>query len=289
MKPDNNARRALEALLRDAREGMSNAEVSGSISRELDKGEEMDADLVAEALSEAPENPEAGTIRKAANWEAIERKLDKQEHNRASAATRGVRWIRAAAAVFVVFALISVGTIATNAWRWDFLVKVFRPMMDTLGIHMNVEDLGSVGELERAATTATPDTGPESVSRTIRDERQVPKTVRGYAAVPSWLPDGYAFNYAVEFNDYNESSLLIAYRGGGVEMFAQTIVYSDDAKTAINVMEKEVQKDVQRPKEIEIVENDGVINATFEDNLACYTVWGRLSREDISAVITSIQ
>jgi hypothetical protein len=289
MKPDNDARQALEALLRDEREGMSDAEQNELISRELDKGEGMDADLVAEALNEG--HPEGREARKAANWEAIERKLDERAIARTSKAKSRRQWMRAAAAIMAVFALVSIGTVATHAWRWDFLIKIFRPVTeDTMGIHLNVQDVGSAGERRKAEATTAPEADLESSSQTIQDESQVPKTVLGYNAVPSWIPAGYSFSYAVAFNDYNESSLMIVYRKGETELFVQTFAYDrGTSATAVNVMEKEVQGDSQGSQGIEIVENEDGVNATCQDNLACYTVWGRLSREDISAVITSMR
>ena len=290
MKPDNNARQALEALLRDEREGMSDAELNELISRELDKGEGMDADLVAEALHEGQEDTNNREARKAANWEAIERKLDERAFARTSKTKSRMQWMRAAAAILAVFALVSIGTVITSAGHWDFLVRIFRPTAeDTMGIHMNVQDLGSAGEREKAESTEVPDAGSESASQTIHDISQVPKTVLGNNAIPSWIPEGYVFSYAVEYNDYNESSLLIVYRKGETELFVQTFAYSDDQSTAVNVMKKDVQGDTQGPGGIEIIENEDGVNATWQNNLACYTVWGRLSREDISAVITSMR
>ena len=292
MKPDNNdARQALNALLRDTNGGMSDADVNALISRELDKGEAMDADLVAEALrDQESSNPEARASHSTANWEEIERRLDQQERARAVSHKSRIRWIRAAAAVLMTFALVSLGAVASYAFRWNTLVKVFRPLVeDTLGIHMNAGDLGGAGNVERAESSMPSIDEPVSISVTIKDESKAPRTVRGLKATPSWLPDGYVFNYAEVFDDHNEASLLVAYRKGQTELFVQTIVYgSDTTAAAINVVEKEDQEDTEVPKTV-ITENEGLVNATREDDLACYMVWGRLSRDDISAVITSIQ
>ncbi len=282
MKPDNDdARQALEAILRDTRGGMSDAEVNEVVSRELDKGEEMDADLISEALCEAPEEGQ-----KEANWTAIERRLGAFREKAPSALKRRA-WVRAAAAVLVVLTLVSVGT-ATNAFRWDSLVTVFRPFAEYLGIHLAVEDLGSAGTVEKVMGKST-DLVAETISQSIRDVQQVPESLHGYPSVPSWIPRGYAFKYAEVFYDSTESSLLIGYTNGDTELFVQTITYDKaTTRTAINVVEKDVAEG-QKVAQATITENEGIVNATREDDLACYMVWGRLSREDISAVIASIK
>jgi hypothetical protein len=191
--------------------------------------------------------------------------------------------MQAAAAVLVVFALISLG-LATDAGRWNFLVRIFQPVMEeTLGIHLNAGDSQSAGRVEKE--TSFPDDMSESVI--IREEGKVPKAIKGYAAVPAWLPDGFAFEYAEVFEDSFESSQTVAYRKADLELFAQTVVYKD-AETAVNVVEKNARDDARNAREIAFTENEGVVSATCEDNLACYMVWGRLSREDISSVITSL-
>ena len=282
MNPDTVARRALSALLRDAREGMSDADRDALIARELDKGGKMDADLVEEALKEA-RHP---SFDMAANWAAIEQKLD-QRGRTATTGRRRERWMQAAAAVLAVLVLASIGTAVTNAGRWDSLIRVFRPFANTLGIHLNVSDLSSAGQVEKRELIQ-PDIAEESVSRTIRDERDVPVTVQGIAARPSWLPEGYAFFSAEDFKDYNESSLTITYRKGASELFVQTVVYAgDETLTAVNVLEKG-DKEAEAAQGVTITENEGIVNAVRERGRTLHMVWGRLSREEITRVINSI-
>ena len=286
MKKDHDARQALETLLRE--EGMADEELETLFAQELMKGDEMDADLVVEVVTEA-EAEQQPTFDATVNWATIEKKLDQREYH-PSTRRWSARWALTAAAVLAVFAMITVGTANSDAWRWDFLIEVFRPVMTTLGIYVNVEDLGSAGMIEESAKTTSPDAEVESVSQVLRDEREVPNTVLGIAAKPSWLPDGFAFQYAQAFNDFNESSLMIAYRRNSTELFVQTVVYPENATlTAVNVSEKDDNKEAKFANSITIIENDGVICATMVDNLAYYTVWGRLSQEDISSVITSIR
>ena len=284
MKTDHDARQALEALLRDDREGFSLAKLKELVAQELSKGDDMDADLVAEALRSM--DGAQPTFDMAANWAAIEKKLE-QRHTALS--KRHTRWPVLVAAFLTVFAVISVGTLTTEAWHWDSLIRVFRPIMGTLGIHVNVDDLGGAGEVVRTEATMSPGMGSETVSRILRDESEVPNTIRGIATKPSWLPEGYTFHSAQVFDDHNESSLMITYRNGPTELFVHTVVYpGNDTLTAVNVFEKD-DKEAEDARSVTIIENDGVITATSEDNLAYYMVWGRLSRADISSVITSIR
>jgi hypothetical protein len=284
MKPDTGARQALGALLRDAREAMPEAELDALISRELDKGGKMDADFVEEAVKDAEGAQTAFDA--AANWTAIEKKLDLR--NRSAASKRRPGWTRAAAAAVAVIALATIGTAVTDAGRWDALVKVFRPFARTLGIHLNVQDVDSVGVLEKPLDLPQPGLEQEAVDKTIQDEREVPDTVRGIAAKPSWLPEGYAFHTAQVFNDFNESNLTISYRKGSTEFFVQTVVYADnDTLTAVNVLEKG-DGEAEVVNGITIIENDGIVSAVREDGLTLHMVWGRLPREEIIRVIASI-
>ena len=279
---DNDARQALEALLRDG-EGLSDADLDVLIVQELNKGDGMDADLVVEVVNEA-EGVQQPFFDAAANWAAIVKKLNLRKQTGTSR-----RWA-AAAAVVAIFTLVTVGTITTEAWRWDILIKIFSPVLDTMGIHMRVEDVGSVEILDGLViSTSSPlDEKPEVKSQAIHDERQVPETVQGIEAKPSWLPEGYTFHSAQVYKDFNESSLTITYRKGTSELFVQTVVYtSDSTLTVVNVLEKDVQE-AEVTKAITIVENNGVITAIHEHDLTFYIVWGRLSREDISSVITSM-
>ncbi len=274
MKPEE-ARQALDTLLGDARGDMAEAEIDELISRELDKGEAMDADLVSEALREGEMGAHKGE-----NWAAIEKRLN------GTVLPKRRMWSRMTAAAAIIIALISVGAAGTYAARWDFLVQVFRPMMETLGIHINVEDLGSAGDVERDEGR---DPEAEYTSVTIKDERSLPRTVRSIKAVPSWIPEGYVFKYAELFDGFNESSLLISYSNGKNELFVQTIVYGENtARTAVNLVEKEAEDGAENAPRITITENEGIVNATKESGLACFMVWGRLSQSDILSVITSI-
>jgi hypothetical protein len=282
MKPDD-SRQALEALLRG--EGMSDAELEALVAQELIKGDEMDADLVAEVANEA-EGAHLPAFDATANWAAIEKNLDRRKH---SGAFR--RWTLAAAAVLVVIVFATLGATVTDAGRWDYLVKVFRPIAETLGIHVRIDDVGSVADLVRPDDTeaAPSDAEQEAKSQTILDEHEVPTSVRGTAAKPSWLPKGYTFCSAEVYDDYNESSITIFYRKDSAELFVQTVVYAqNDELTATNVLAKD-DKETEVAHAITFTENNGVVSAVHEDNLALHMVWGRLSREEISQVITSIQ
>ena len=286
MKPEDKDRQALDALLQDAGRDMTDEDLDRMIDRELDKGEQMDADLVSEALAgRETEDSEDAQARNDANWRAIERKLDAREH---APWKRHTHWMQAVAAVIAVGMVISLG-LATEAGRWESLVRIFQPFVEeTLGIHLNAGNPASDGKVQKeAVTTAPDDTVPVDAAEsvTIRDESKAPKTVGGYNAVPSWIPEGFKFQYAQVFEDSFESSQTTAYKRADVELFVQTVVYMD-AKTAINVIEKDAERDDL--KKIAIIDNEGVVSATYENNLACYMVWGRLSREEISQVITSL-
>ncbi len=275
MKPEE-AHQALDTLLGDARRDMADAEISELIDRELDKGEAMDADLISEALREGQTG-----ANKAENWAAIEKRLN------GAVQPKRRMWSRMTAAAAIIIALISVGAAGTYATRWDLLVQVFRPMMETLGIHIHVEDLGSAGDIERTEGRDPVET--EYTSVTINDERKLPRTVRSIKAVPSWIPEGFSFEYAELFDGYNESSLLISYSDGENELFVQTIVYGEDtARTAVNLVEKEAEDGAQNAPKVTITENEGIVNATMESGLTCLMAWGRLSQSDIISVITSI-
>jgi hypothetical protein len=281
MKPEEKDRQALNALLKDAGRDMTDAEVDEMIDRELDKGERMDADLVAEALvGRETEDVKDAQARSEANWKAIEWKLHAMKR---ATRMRPMRWIPAAAALIAVGMILSMG-IKTGAGRWEELVRIFQPFVtETLGIHLNARDPASDGKVEKEPET---DSEGMTESVTIREERKAPGTVHGYAAMPAWLPEGFVFEYAQVFDDGFEASQMTAYkRADGVELFVQTIVYLD-ASTAVNVVEKDAKK-VDLTK-ISVVENKGVISAIYENNLACTMVWGRLSQSDIMSVITSL-
>jgi hypothetical protein len=62
-------------------------------------------------------------------------------------------------------------------------------MMETLGIHMNVQDLGSAGDVEKSEEIQ-PGSDTELESVTIRDASKVPKTIRSSPAIPAWIPNG---------------------------------------------------------------------------------------------------
>lgn len=286
------------------------------IARELAKGDDLDADLLFEAaelhlaqsgepmIEETPEEREA---RLKDGWNELLRQHEiRQAHSNEGSPKpvsstpgkrpkqrRVLRKIAAAVACCLLLGTLSIS--AAYAFNWEFLIHFFQPLMETLGIHMNLDESEQAGDL--AKSNATPEPAQEEtelpgrvVSQRIMDIAQVPDEIMGYRAKPTWIPEGYAFEYADYLDDVIEKNVFIAYGNGEDSLFVQVQLYADPALIATNSIEAQPEQEgvSEIVDGILLTEDRSMFKATYTDDLAYYMVWGKLSKEDILSAITSM-
>lgn len=236
--------------------------------------------------------------RRGDNWRRLEDKMNATEPVKEKPTRRGwlARSKRGLTAIACCLLLLVTSFGAAQAFGWDFLVRIFRPVMETLGLNLNVSPDEGAGDLIRKqeAPERHEQAVPEVISQRISERSQVPQSFGPFRALPSWLPRGYQFSYAEIYQDYNEGRLFSCYRDGDDELFVQIVAFSDISYVAANSFEQQIE-DARIAAGAETADNPAFITdgdfctGIYSGELAYIMVWGNLSQADISAVITSLR
>lgn len=280
----NNRREALRAMLNDRGiEVHAHADIDQWIQAELDKdAEDIDADFVDE-LVQLKMELEAGAAQGA---RASEKPVRRSTHRHP-----GMRRVSIALIALLVLSVAYMSI--ASAFNWADLARILKPLLQTIGIHMNVdEERGEdVYEKPEGEMAQDEDDGlwADTQSRCVEDSAEVPDTLDGYSTKPTWIPDGFRFNYGSVFEGPSEKNTTIAYTDGKRELFSQVIVYPQSNEAATNQVELHIEAErVTFESGIQVIEDHGTVTATLVDGAAYYMVWGKLPRQDIVSVMTSI-
>lgn len=280
-----NQRDALSSMLRDRGiEVYTYDDIDKLIHAELDKNaEDIDADLIDELVQLKLELDASGT------QSSIMPAPARGKHRRTG--------LRKVAIVLVLLLTLSIAVMGVaSAFNWADLVRVFAPIFETMGIQLNLDEVRddnvyeNSGVMENSLDDA--DEWPEVESVLVEQESDMPDMLRGYSVKPQWIPEGYHFNYGDVFDHPVEANAIWAYTNGETEVFVGVTVYAVGVDVSTYDVEWGIDIEASRASYedgIQIIEDYGTITATWIDEVAYYMVWGKLPREDILSIITSIK
>ena len=228
-----------------------------------------------------------------ANWSAISSRLP---HPRRRSGRLG-RAIRIAACVAVCCVVLGVSSLkVAEAFQWNFMLRILQPFAGTLGLTLNVNTSDDVQLPEKEdadgapeiAVGVEPDEDSDVLQRSFSALSEVPASLSGNPTIPGYVPEGYAFDYAAEYEDSFETRLLLCYRSGQDELFVQTVTYKDPEYITVSALEKDpdLENTSGNPA---LYSNESTNVGVYVNDTSYLTVWGSPSQSTIAAIIQSMR
>ncbi len=259
---------ALKSLM-DSQEVVSRGQLERMMEEELSKeAAEIDTDYVDEL---------ARLILECGDGQSVSGNAGKPAGRRVH---RQMMKIAAAAAVLT---LILGGMNVAGAWSWIEIVEFFTPLMEQLGIQVNVQPEETINEIRKNDEVhAAGETWDELRDGVITDLTGLPTAVDGYPVVPPVLPEGFEFVRANVFTDASMKTVLMTFERDGVELYAELIVYAEHIGNATWFNEQ--IPDATELNSIYAYADYDVWNAYLAMDRGFYNIWGKLTEEDVRRI-----
>lgn len=260
-------------------------DVEEMLERELAKPEaEVDAQLVQE-LMDLLENREVNGEEKKAAWTQLEQKLPAK---RSRPIVKWVSRIAACAAVIIAVMFAAYGT--AQAFHWEFLLKLLRPVAETFMLYSSNQD-GATQAPQQVDAYQQGSTGIRQAQYNSVEE--CPLTYEGYRVQPVWMPERFAFLQGMLYQD--EFSAVITnvhHSEGGICILTVTLFNGENTKSSY-----EYEKTLNDPMthvisnhEVTYYHNydDAMRSASWVMDKAHYSVTGAITEDEMVQVIQTI-
>lgn len=259
---------ALKSLM-DSQEVVSRGQLERMMEEELSKeAAEIDTDYVDEL---------ARLILECGDGQSVSGNAGKPAGRRVH---RQMMKIAAAAAVLT---LILGGMNVAGAWSWIEIVEFFTPLMEQLGIQVNVQPEETINEIRKNDEVhAAGETWDELRDGVITDLTGLPTAVDGYPVVPPVLPEGFEFVRANVFSDASMKTVLMTFERDGVELYAELMLYAEEIGNAVWFSEQ--IPETMRLHDIHIYEDCEVWTAYLKLERGYYNIWGKLEEGEIRMI-----
>ena len=274
----------LERLKNSQETEVSAHELREMLDAELSKpADEIDTSFVEDMLA-LLDDYEPASEAQTASWNAVLRKVETQRRKRRFATARSAAGI--AAAVVIAFALFSIGT--AKAFRWTFLLKWLEPLAETFGIHTELSSP------EPTVCPADVAIGQTTFSQTEYSSlEEMPAEIDGYAAIPGWVPERFAFSYGLVYQDENMTVSNILFTADGEWMsIIMTLYHTEQQITDFEYEKTIVEHIVESIGGFDITvyhnANDGSLFGSWIDRDASYSVFGSISDEELKYIIDNM-
>ena len=195
--------------------------------------------------------------------------------------------VRVAALIIILCGIILIPTArVANAFSWISIVKFFSPLMEQIGIHVNLEkddELNAINKLDQQEPSIETVVMDEFVDEVIKDEKALPESVDGYPVHPPYLPDGFDFVRAELFENASMTNLNMTYSDGEQELYIQIKNYSEGI--GVDVVMTEQQAEPIDESMIVLSSDEGINNATMSVNSCQYMAWGFIGSEELLKIM----
>ena len=274
----------LERLKNSQETEVSAHELREMLDAELSKpADEIDMSFVEDMLA-LLDDYEPASEAQTASWNAVLRKVETQRRKRRFATARSAAGI--AAAVVIAFALFSIGT--AKAFRWTFLLKWLEPLAETFGIHTELSSP------EPTVCPADVAIGQTTFSQTEYSSlEEMPAEIDGYAAIPGWVPERFAFSYGLVYQDENMTVSNILFTADGEWMSIIMTLYHTEQQITDFEYEKTIGEHIVESIggfDITVYHNanDGSLFGSWIDRDASYSISGSITDEELKNIIENI-
>ena len=264
---------------------MSRYDLEQMLEAELNKPEdEMDTELVQQILEILEDGPSMEQQHK--SWQQIDKRLKfKQWQPVVSGLTR----IAAVGVILVALLFATYGT--AQALNWEFLLRWMKPFAETFMIYSGDDPV----------TTSEP-----KVNEVYSDDRlsftqmefttlaDCPDQIDGYPAKPVWMPERFAYLQGSMYADTLITSITHVYQSDMGRCIID-ISLLDDANDVDSYSYEQTEN---QPTHSEYVQdysvtfyynNEGQLtSASWIVNNAHYSITGRMTKDEILQILTSI-
>lgn len=198
------------------------------------------------------------------------------------------RMVRTASLILVIGMMLAISTAnIAGAFSWIDIVKFLSPLMDQLGISVNVstdEEMNVVKKAEEMKDSEqASDEWGEIVDIVIYDENELPEFIEGYPVKPPYLPEGYVFKRAELYSDGALTDICMTYSTEENDLYIQERVYKQGVGGDIIVAEQKAEE--QFLERIDILMDNDVVTAVMNLDTCHYSAWGKESEEVILRII----
>ena len=279
-----NSSEIAKRLINDKNAELMPLELNRILEEELAKPEvEIDVQLVDELLK-LLEEAEPSEVEKRRMWQGISDRLDKKEPD------RRVRfsWRRVAVIVVAAILLLTMTLGVAQALRWTFLLKLLEPLAQTFGI-VTTDQLTESDSIEGEVSVEGDDT-----EQIVYDSLEtMPKVLNGHVVIPGWVPERYAFDQGVVYDNglFEKDNVMYWYNNEWLSIDVTT--YQEEN----TVVDFQYERAIDEPEtvtvngcEVLIYENsdEGKIYAAWVNDNANYSLFGVVTKKELVQIIESM-
>lgn len=280
-----NSSEIINRLINDKEAELMPLELNRMLEEELAKPEaEIDVQLVDELLKPL-EEAEPSEVEKRRMWQGISERLEREALER----REGFSWRRVAVVAVAAVLLFTLTLGAAQALHWTFLLKLLKPLAQTFGI-VTTDQLTESDSIEERVSVDDYD-----AEQIVYDSLEtMPKAINGHVVVPSWVPERYAFEQGVVFDNGLFEKDNIMYRNND-EWLSIDVTLNQDRNASVDY---QYERAIEEPEKIDvngseilIYENsdEGKIYAAWVMDDANYNLFGAVTREEVIHIIESME
>lgn len=231
------------------------------------------------------------------DWEAAQRRSWAKTPSARTRSDRRprLRALRTVAMLCVTVAVIGALTLGgANAFRWDMLLRLFRPAADTIGVETPVVHDNQVPaerdqalylkELVDLATSGK----DAAVEITYGAFDEIPRFVNGKRVSLEKIPEGLAFSYGRCHETIEKTIITTVMKGhNGGEIGVQASVFRENSYgDAVLVEQDDGAETSVRIGDIDVLfsANAGYHSAVWTAGNASYFIWGETSLQTIEQI-----
>lgn len=280
--PNANDRKIIEKLSKASAMELNNHELESILENELNKpAEEIDTKLI-EDLMDILQPEELSAKQQKIIWKNIQKKLSSKNNRH-----RLVRRLTAIAALLVL--LFGFTLAPANAFHWQFLRRLLKPVAETFGIYLNYFDEAPVEAPTAHQYGVSED---EAVPVMYDNLDDIPDTYDGYAIKPGWIPEGFTFVQASSYSEVHLQKYAIQYCCEQKELNITIAIHTDQETIAKYEFERITDEPEERLIGSTMVtfynnyrSEDVPQHVSWVVNNAHYSIQGMVSADEIEQMI----
>ena len=264
---------------------LSRDDLEQMLDAELSKPEaEMDTELVQQILEMLEETPSQAQQREA--WRKTDKWLKLKQWQ---PFVTGLTKIAAVGVILVALMFATYGT--AQALNWEFLLRLMKPFAETFMVYSGDTPEATPVPMTSEVYSDVERTYNQAEFTTLAD---CPDTIEGYPAKPVWMPERFTYLQGSMYADTLITSITHVYQSDmGICIIDISLL--DDANDVDSYSYEQTEN---QPTHSEYVQgypatfyynNEGQLtSASWIVNNAHYNIAGRMSKDEILQILTSI-
>ena len=264
---------------------LSRDDLEQMLDAELSKPEaEMDTELVQQIVDLLEETPSQAQQREA--WRKTDKRLKLKQWQ---PVVTGLTRIAAVGVILVAIMFATYGT--AQALNWELLLRLMKPFAETFMVYSGDTPEATPVPMTSEVYSDVERTYNQAEFTTLAD---CPDTIEGYPAKPVWMPERFTYLQGSMYADTLITSITHVYQSDmGICIIDISLL--DDANDVDSYSYEQTEN---QPTHSEYVQgypatfyynNEGQLtSASWIVNNAHYSIAGRMSKDEILQILTSI-